>query len=129
VLPLDPAHQGYFDSFRYWFDEYVKEVVFVEERMFNEPFGYNGKPDLGLILVDGRPVVADLKTPAAEGSTWKGQIAAYCELARSKYGHKFEGLSLRLRDGKRALANVYKYQEDDYSAFLAALTAYRYFKN
>ncbi len=128
VLPLAPEHQGYFDSFRMWFDEYVREVIFVEERFWNESLGFNGQPDLGLVLVDGRPVVADLKTPANEAPTWKGQIAAYCELARSKYGYKFEGLSLRLRDGKPALANVYQYAEDDYSAFLAALMAYRYFK-
>lgn len=130
VQPLPLEWQGYFDSFRRWFDLYVDEVIFVEERFHNHQFFYNGKADLGAVLMDGRRVVVDYKTPAAEYPTWKSQIAAYCELAEQVYPPGFEGMSLRLRrDGKPARATVYDSSGNDYAAFLSALAAYRYFKS
>lgn len=130
VQPLPKDWQGYFDSFRRWFDLYVDEVIFVEERFHNEQFYFHGKPDLGAVLMDGRRVVVDYKTPAAEMPTWKSQISAYCDLAEDYYGPHFDGMSLRLRrDGKPAKANVYDTSGNDFAAFLAALTAYRYFKS
>ena len=130
VRPLPVDWQGYFDSFRRWFDLYVAEVIFVEERFQNHQFFYSGKPDLGAVLMDGRRVVVDYKTPAAEYPTWKSQISAYCDLAEDVYPPHFDGMSLRLRrDGKPARANVYDSSGNDYAAFLSALAAYRYFKS
>jgi hypothetical protein len=130
VQPVPGAYRGYFESFCKWFDDYVREVIFVEERFVDEIFFYNGQSDLGCVLIDGRRVIVDYKTPAAESATWKSQIAAYAELAKKKYPPEFVGMSLRLRaDGRPAIATVYEYSKNDYAAFLAALTAYRYFKS
>jgi hypothetical protein len=128
ALPED--YQGYFESFKKWFDGHVQEVIFIEERFFDETYFYNGKPDLGVVLKDGRRVIPDLKTPASEMPTWKSQIAAYCELAAKKYPPRFEGMSLRLqKSGRMARATVYEHSQNDFGVFLAALTAYRYFKS
>jgi hypothetical protein len=130
VPPLPFDWQGYFDSFRRWFDACVKEVLFVEKRFFDEIFLYDGKPDLGAVLKDDRRVIVDYKTPVAEYPTWKSQIAAYCELAKKTYPPEFEAVSLRLKkDGGAAKATVYDFSQNDYAAFLSALTAYRYFKS
>ena len=120
----------YIDSFRKWFDKYVEQVIFIEERFFDRTFFYDGKPDLGVELIDKRRVIVDIKTAAAEGKTWKGQVAAYCELAQKKYPPEFDGgMSLRLKkDGKEAVAKFYEHKRENFAAFISALTAYRYFK-
>lgn len=130
VKPLPMEWQGYFDSFRKWFDLCVDQVIFTEERFFDQLYCYNGKPDLGVLLMDGRRVVVDYKTAVTEAPTWKSQVSAYCELAENKYPPHFDGMSLRLKkNGKMPKANIYNSTGNDYAAFLAALTAYRYFKS
>jgi len=130
VPPLPREYRGYFDSFKGWFDSRVRRVIFIEKRLYNVVYYFDGQPDLGCELADGRLVVVDYKTPAAESPTWKAQIAAYCDLAEDEFGGDWDGMSLRLRrDGKPAIANVYDSHGNDFAAFLAALTAYRYFKD
>lgn len=128
VSPLQDGYQGYYLSFKNWFDSYVDTVIFVEQRFFDKTFFFNGKPDLGVILKDGRAVITDYKTAVAEGQTWKSQLAAYRHLALKEFHYDFEVMSLRLKeDGRPAKAVTYNYSESDFAAFLAALTAYRYF--
>lgn len=130
VPPVPEGWRGYCESFTRWFDSSVAQVIFIEERFFDPTFYFDGQPDLGCVLVDGRRVVVDYKTPVAESPTWKSQVAAYCELAMQKYPPGFEAMALRLRkDGRPARATTYDYSQNDYAAFLAALTAYRYFKS
>lgn len=126
---LPEIWQGYFKSFRNWFDKYVAEVIFVEERFHDDIFYFHGKPDLGAKLIDGRFVIPDYKTPVTEYPTWKSQVAAYRHLAHKKYDYNFECMSLRLdKNGGPAKAAIYRYSDDDFAAFLSALNAYRYFK-
>ena len=131
VPPLALDINGYFSSFKAWFDKYVSRVFFVEEEMVDPLLGYYGHPDLGVELIDGRKMIPDLKTPLNESVTWKSQIAAYLNLAEKKYGENFfDGcMALQLSPkGTMAKGIVYQYSDADFAAFLSALNAYRYFK-
>ena len=119
----------YFESFHNWFDKYVKRALFVESE-FSDPecYGIIGHVDLVAELVDSRIVVVDYKTPVAESKTWRAQLAAYCYLCKPVVG-EVGGMALMLSgDGNAARAIHYKNTASDFAAFLAALAAYRYFK-
>lgn len=126
---VSDAARPYFESFKMWFDRYVVKVLFVEAE-FSDPtcYGITGHPDIVCVLVDGRVVVVDYKTPAAESKTWRAQVACYAYLVRPVVG-KVEGLALMLRnDGGPAKAIVYRHQASDFAGYLAALQAWRHFK-
>ena len=119
----------YFESFRNWFDRYVKRALFVEAE-FSDPhvYGIIGHVDLVAELVDSRIVVVDYKTPVAESKTWRAQLACYCYLVKPVVG-EVGGMALQLSpDGNAARAIHYKNTASDFAAFLAALAAYRAFK-
>lgn len=130
VVPVDPIYDGFYQSFKAWFDSYVDHVFFVEQRIDDsEIYGITGMIDLGCQLIDGRAVIVDHKTPLAESKTWKGQLAAYRYLSKKKYEIDFECMSLRLYiNGAAAKASIYNYSDNDFMAFVHALSAYRYFK-
>ncbi len=131
VAPLPVEYQGYFRSFTDWFDQYIEKVYLVEKRLYSDIYKYKGKPDLALkIKGDKLPSVLDLKTPIAVGKTWCCQLAAYKNLIEENENIMIgRCISLRLKaDGSPPIANDYQYSNSDYAAFLAALTAYRYFK-
>ena len=126
---LSDSAAPYFDSFRNWFDRYVKRALFVEAE-FSDPhvYGIVGHVDLVAELTDGRLVVVDYKTPVVESPSWRAQLAAYCYLCNPVVG-EVAGMALLLSpDGNAARAIHYKQQASDFAAFLNALAAYRYFK-
>ena len=117
----------YFQSFKNWFDKYVKRALFVEAE-FSDPsvYGIIGHVDLVAELVDGRIVVVDYKTPVAESKSWALQISAYCHLVEPVVG-KCDGMALMLSgEGKPAKAIAYKYQASDFAVFISALTVWRH---
>jgi hypothetical protein len=117
----------YFESFRNWFDKYVKRALFVEAE-FSDPsvYGIIGHVDLVAELTDGRVVVVDYKTPVAESKSWALQISAYCHLVNPIVG-KCDGMALQLSpQGNMARAIHYKYQASDFAVFLSALTVWRH---
>jgi hypothetical protein len=126
---IDNGAYDFFACFRDWYDKHVARALFIESE-FSDPhtYGIIGHPDIVCELADGRVVVVDYKTPAVESPTWKAQLAAYCYLVRPVVGDA-DGLALMLsRDGKPARAVTYQRQAQDFAAFVAALTAWRYFK-
>lgn len=127
VAPLPAEWQGYFESFKTWFDNFVDQVFFVEKRFQCDKFFFKGRADLGVRLIDRRIMVVDLKTPLAESPTWCAQNAGYWHLVR--YNMAIDGcMSLKLDPGgASAKAIVYQYSDDDFAAFLSALNAFRYF--
>jgi len=119
--------KGFFESYKKWFDEYVEKVIAVEIALKCDTYGIVGHPDL-IVLIKGdeHPTVIDLKTPITKNKLWEAQLAAYRYLAK-KYNPK-RVASLRLkRDGSMPLFDEYDNSEADFAAFLAALTATRYF--
>jgi hypothetical protein len=137
VRPLAPSFQGYFDSFKNWFDQYVDQVLLVEVRLDCDVYKITGKPDLVCVLIDGRFVVVDYKTPISEKPTWKAQLAAYRYLVQKYWQEKPNMLKANYPDcmslilkgnGQPARAYPYEYADSDFAAFLSARFAYGYFK-
>ena len=128
---VKPEVQGYFDSFKLWFDSFVDTVIEVEPLWESHKWGYCGSPDLLLIMRHSQCSIDiwDLKTSKASGKTWPGQLAAYRNLAiENKYDQIGRVGSLRLKeDGGMPLADEYQYSDRDFAAFLSALNAWRYF--
>ena len=74
----DEAVQTAVDTARRWLDETVREVVAVEEPVYNEAFRYAGTPDLIRRLKGDRGLtVVDWKTGAGVYESYKLQTAAY----------------------------------------------------
>lgn len=128
---VQPEVQGYYDSFRRWFDQHVHTVVEVEPLWESHKWGYCGSPDLALILFD-EPTISiwDLKTSKSCGKTWACQLAAYRNLALENGLDRIGRVaSLRLKeDGSMPLADEYQYSDRDFAAFTAALTAFKYIR-
>jgi len=128
VFGVPDALRGYVDSFRQWFIDYVLRVFYVETRFHCPTYCFHGKPDLVAMLVDGRTMIVDVKTPVGEGATWRLQMAGYKHLVGLVMPIN-GAMSLRLpADGGTAKANVYDPDESgrDFAAFLSALNVYRY---
>jgi hypothetical protein len=136
--PLDAEAQPYFDSFRKWADIMVESVVFVENEGICDCYGYMGHYDAALVLKgdDSRALsVLDWKTPVTIQKTWKAQNAAYCHLVEKHAGlddsyriHRTGSVMLS-PDGKTAKIHENTHERTEcFNAFIAALTAYKFFR-
>ncbi len=133
VPRVPPDQQGYVESFREWFLTAVERVIFVEKEFICTCHNFVGHPDLGVVLKgDTCITIPDLKTPITEGPTWKGQSGAYLHLVEEHGGYDLPALragSLMLDPkGKQAKLIEHTNSATDFNAFVAALTAWRYFK-
>lgn len=128
---VPPEVQGYYDSFRLWFDKMVDTVIEVEPLWESHKWGYCGSPDLVVILAnEDEASIWDLKTSKSAGKTWCSQLSAYKNLAIENGCNRIGRVaSLRLReDGSMPIADEYLYSDRDFAAFLSALNAWRYFR-
>jgi hypothetical protein len=130
TTPIPKEYLGYFESYKLWHEHAVKRVISAEPELIDTELGFLGHPDLVVVIKgDNLATVVDLKTPLAETPTWKAQIAAYKHLleydAKEPIGRC---LVLRL-DRAGGFPKSIEYQDSprDFNAFVAALTAYRYF--
>ena len=125
---------GYFNSFKEWFEQYVKTVWYVEQEFIDPVYQYVGHVDIVATLTDGRFCVIDYKTPAAVSKPWRLQLAAYkhlveLELKKKEIPHtEVNALSLRLmHDGRPAKAVEYSPELNDFPVFLSCLNVHRFF--
>ncbi len=128
-VPKPLLYEGYCDSFLWYFERCVEEVILVEQRLEDPTLGYFGHPDFLLRTKGNRwPNIIDLKTPATKSKLWPMQISAYHNLAMKNGYLKLDiGGSLRLRqDGGPPKFDEYQFQQMDFAAFLSALNVYRY---
>jgi len=128
---VDDAARPYFESFRVWFDRYVKRVLFVEEAFEDrEVYFIKGHPDIVAEMIDNRVRVIDYKTPQAESKTWRCQLSAYRWLvSRRLRVEDIDAMALILSaNGGSARGIPYQYKAEDFAAYVAALTAFRYFR-
>ena len=125
-IPED--QRGYVKSFEKWMDAAVAQVLLVEQRLDCACYGYTGQPDLVVMFKgDDGATVVDLKSPVIEGPTWKGQLAAYNHLVQCN-GQAVQRQGALMLSPKGKMANLKEYHsKEDFSAFLSALTAFRYF--
>ena len=130
VIGIGAEVEGYFQSFRLWFDSTVDEVILCEERLFDEATGYCGQIDLLAHTKQNETVMVDLKTPLSLSRSWSVQLASYLNLLKKNNYTANRIGSLRLnRDGKTPRMDFYEGSADrDFSIFLSALNCFRYFK-
>ena len=132
---LDPSILAAVNQFEEWRDEYVKEIILVEEPLFSTRFGYAGTPDLICELrpkyeriYRARVCLTDFKT-GAHGMSGP-QTAAYEQLYKehSKYRGKILRTVLKLpKDG-----GDYKFLPEagrqDFNMFEACLFRHNFYK-
>jgi hypothetical protein len=120
----------FFESFKFWFDEYVTETVMTEERLSHPGLFLTGKFDL-LCTIQGSEdlVLVDYKTPAVHEISWRLQMAAYSYLLRELRGIDVKRrISLRLsREGKPPSIVEYTDHAHDERLYLNQLEIYRCF--
>lgn len=128
--PSPPEYKGYIKSFTDWFEEYVEEVLMVEELLEDKKLGFCGHEDLILRLKgDQWPSLWDLKTPTTHLAIWRLQLSAYKKLALKKFPQLDRIGSIRLdsRGGKPKIKDYTTYNED-IVVFLSLLNVYRFFE-
>jgi hypothetical protein len=130
--PIPESGPGYCQSFREWFDEYVKEVYLVEKRITDKTLGFTGQLDLVARLKhDMWTTTIDYKTPLALQPVWAAQLSAYnhlvkIELSKPQWPSRCGSLRLDPK-GKSAKFKEYSDSRRDFMAFQNALYAYKYF--
>jgi len=127
VAPLPDRFAGYLESFKRWFTNNVRRVLMVEQTLVCESFGFTGRPDMVVELINGLVLLVDLKTPLVESKTWAVQLAAYWYLLdKPKIINVDSSASLRVRpNGAEAVAVRYDDWLADFDIFLSALNAHR----
>ncbi|GAG25947.1 unnamed protein product [marine sediment metagenome] len=135
-IPKVPLYlEGRVQSYRKWFDAVVERVIFVEEEFrCTCGFDFIGHPDLGVVIKGDKGIsVVDLKTPATQSPIWKSQLAAYWHLVEES--KQFDLPVIRcgclMLDPNGKTARLVEYTENsaaDFNGFIAALTAWRWFK-
>jgi len=126
----DPAHAGYLESLKTWADEFVAEVVFVEQELISLKYGFRGHPDALLrIRGDAGLTLVDWKTPKPLSLSWRLQLAGYRLLALDNGYAVSRVASLRLdADGGPAKFQGYtRTLIHDQNVFLGALGVFRFF--
>lgn len=130
VIPLRPAWNGYFDSFRRWCDNVKPQAVIAEERLVDDAIGFCGQPDfVGHCGIRAGCGLIDWKTSLAIEKWFRLQGAAYRHLSELRGVDTVWGGNLRLKaDGSSPL---FDYWPDGYAIdlnrFLCAFNLYRYF--
>ncbi len=129
IEPIPDDYKGYITSYRSWFELMVDRVIFVEKEFVAHNFGYVSHPDLGVFLKTGERALIDLKTPLAKRKVWAAQLASYKYVTEATLNFRWDKIgSLQLDpDGKMAKMVWYNESPKDFNAFLACLTATRYF--
>lgn len=132
IWPVVPSeYQGYFESFKKWWLTVVDltEPIYVEPELVNEEYGFVGHPDL-ILTIKGEEFASvwDLKTPTTRYTVWSGQLAAYKHLALQIASVNRCGSLMLNAIGRKPKIKEYVDIKRDFAAFLAALTAHKYFR-
>lgn len=95
---LDPSLIHQLQQFEGWMEDFFPEIVFTEEAMYSEKFGYAGTPDIiaemrakRVVSAKRIPAVIDIKTGAFDMAG--PQIAGYEQLYKETF--KYRGTVLR----------------------------------
>jgi len=138
VQPLDDEAQPYFDSFRKWADIMLDKVLLIENEGICDCYGYMGHYDAALILKVDDPhavSVLDWKTPIIAGKVWKVQNASYCHLVEKHstlspdyFIHRTGSIMLSPKGTTAKIHDNTNERQECFNAFVAALTAYKFFK-
>jgi hypothetical protein len=129
---VPPELSGYFQSFKSWFDQYVVEVLAVEEEVVHPRLGYMGHVDLIATVAGIRPkqtvAVIDYKSPVVASRSWSCQLSAYLEASREKYGAEVAGALMLRKDGGLPKMIWVDDHSQAFNAFCGILSGTNYLK-
>lgn len=126
----DADYAGYVQSMATWVDNFVIQVVLVEQGLVDPVLGFQGHPD-ALLRIEGDEglTLVDWKTPKPLSKSWRLQLAGYKLLVEAN-GHKVSRVaSLRL-DADGGLAKFQGYSKTmaaDANVFRSALNVWKFF--
>ena len=118
---------SYYQSYSKWVESTVSEILYAEQKVYEDDYQYQGTLDLIAILKgDKKPTLIDLKCTANFGPLVKLQLAGYQmafeKQSKIKIGRK---MALRLRPDSYPIAKEYPDIEKDKNLFLYALNLKR----
>jgi hypothetical protein len=135
---IDPAYQGWIDSFSRWFDKMVDQVYETEFELTSE-FDFTGHPDFLGRLKTGGAYLLDYKTGTAWDNYWKLQLGAYWGMLMDRErkanpphpGQMIEPVEIAVlmlqADGSMArLRRIEEPPVDCYCEFLKVLSVHRF---
>jgi hypothetical protein len=129
ILSIDKDCEPYFESFTKWFDEYVEEVFFSEERYYFDSAMLTGKLDLYCRAEGiGDALVIDIKTPQKQKASWLLQTAAYQWILEGN-GLNPSGRGVLMLSNKGKMAKFVKHYryEESRDLYKGLLDAYAFF--
>ncbi len=129
-LPRDPQVHNGVTAFLKWVDEYDVKFLSSERHIYSMKHDYAGIMDAEAII-KGKKSVVDFKTSNALYSEMRLQVAAYQGAIEEEIGKKYPGNKWIVRFGKEDAefeAKDFEGQDEDYKAFVAALTLKRRLK-
>jgi len=127
-------HQGYFDSFKLWYDDVESTLrnKLIEKRMNHDLLRLSGMCDLAARFgEDETYTIFDIKTPASQKKSWRPQLSAYRYLFENVAGLPCNRrLVIHLqKDGKRARIIEYTDHDLDWQIFKNCLENYKFFNS
>jgi hypothetical protein len=131
IEKVDDECKPYVDSFIYWFEAVVEELLVSEIRLSCPKYLVSGKLDMVVTIKgDTTLTLVDFKTPQQASCSWQLQTAAYRYLLRAVEGVNIQRrISLILdREGKMPRRKEYFDHEMDERLFLHAVELYHFFK-
>ena len=131
-MNIPPEWQGYYDSFRSWYELFVKEPILIEERLVHDGYGFHGQPDLIFRNKQDEMCLVDYKTGAVTQKRWSLQISAYEELANENKLEVIRSGYVKLTvDGKQGafIDTSDLATNKNFHIFRSALNVYRFMKS
>ena len=129
VLPKQDEALNAIDAFKSWVSENNVEWLSSEEKLYHRKYGYAGTVD-ARANINGEYCVIDWKTSKAVYPEYHLQVAAYARAAEDVHGEKIDATYiLRCDKATGRFESVRSTEiEENFQAFLAALTLYRRMK-
>jgi len=129
VASIPEDCRGYVESFQRWFDEYVEEVIFVEQELIDPIYEFRGHIDFfGKLRKIALYGLTDWKTPIISQESWRLQMAAYNRLLEANGVIVDLVASLQLHpEGK--VPKMIRYEgtsASDFNVFLGLLNGFKF---
>ncbi len=98
IPDIEEEYKPYVNAFIKWYDENVSELLYANQRLYDDQLFFTGEYDMIVILNNsGKVAMIDLKTSANASRSWPIQIAAYKRLCELNEIHADMYMNLHLK--------------------------------
>lgn len=98
IPDIEEEYKPYVNSFINWYDENVSELLYSNERLYDDSLCFTGEFDIIVLLKEsGKIAMIDLKTSANASRSWPIQLAAYKHLCELNKVHADMYMNLHLK--------------------------------